>query len=149
MAAGANLEGTLIDSGAQVSLVGDLSLFISYSPLPIPKLLQGAFAGNQARAEGTGTVLLHMKDPSEKVHAIQLHGVHYVKGAQTNLLAVSTLTEQGCSLNFAGGTGKCTITNSAGEVIAEVDPKEKLWPLPVTTAPAPVAAHVYLKAEPP
>ena len=148
MAAGDSIEGTLIDSAAQVSIVGDRALFISYSPLTSPKLLQGAFTGTQARAEGTGTVLLHVKDPKGNIHALQLHDVHYVEGAQSNLLAVSTLTEQGCSINFAGGSGKCIISNKAGEVIAIINPKQKLWPLPVVPAPPPMAAHVHLGATP-
>ena len=148
MAAGADLHGTLIDSAAQVSIAGDQSLFISFTPLSPPKLLQGAFEGNQARAKGIGTVLLHVKDPKGDVHALELHGVHYVEGAQSNLLAVSTLTEQGCSVNFAGGSSRCTITNKAGDVIACIEEQQKLWPLPVVAAPPPLAAHVYLKANP-
>jgi hypothetical protein len=148
MAAGKSLTGILVDSAAQVSLVGDLSLFISYSPFIAPRLLQGAFTGTQGRAQGTGTILLHLKDPQGQVHQLELKDVHYVEGAASNLIAISTLMAAGLSLHFAADSGACTITNRAGELIANIPTAQGLWPLPVVAAPTPQVAHVHLQSSP-
>jgi hypothetical protein len=136
----------LIDSAAQVSLVGDFSLFISYTPFACPRPLQGAFAGNEGMAHGIGSILLHVQGPHEEVTPMQLQQVYYVEAAKSNLIAVCTLMEQGYSMHFAAKTGLCSITSKEGETIAQIPQVKGLWPLPVVPAPTPQVAHVHLKA---
>jgi len=84
----------LIDTGANVHVCGDISMFSSYQTAGTSTVLMGN--GSSASVRGVGTV--DLKFTSGKI--VRLKNVHYVPSVNKNLVSGSLLCRDGYKLVF-------------------------------------------------